>query len=218
MTDGSENKKTSSDTGKSAQENVSVYDFLYHDTRRVGSFYAQLTGFGDWTQHTRSNTVAKGNKRGWKLAAGGGVPDVATGEASLELGPSEEGSFTSERVFDPLWHKAKLLLDHLAEEDLLEKEIRKARYGQFVLVKGTLLVFDLAMLKHAWDKPSIKQLMQAREQEREKQQTDNQNRQQRRQQRASQINLPSQSKITSELMSFLPHSVQAHFLGDGAHV
>jgi hypothetical protein len=158
----SESEKIASDVEREEHESDSVFDFLYHDVRRVGSFLAQFDDAGHLQGLTQSETVSKRLKRGWRFALGGGIPDAgATGEASIERGPAEGGSETSERVYDPLWTNARTFLDYLAERDMIQRDIHKGRIGQFVLAKGNLLVVDVTMLKNAWEKPTMKKKMLA---------------------------------------------------------
>ena len=55
----------------------SVYDFLYCDTRRIGSFLAQFDVSGHLQQVTASDSISKGHKGGiqiwrwwWRYAGG----------------------------------------------------------------------------------------------------------------------------------------------------
>lgn len=108
----------------------SVYDFLYHDARRVGSFLAQFDDAGLLQQVTQSEGAYRGSKRGWKAAAGGSMPTVGSINVSAERGP-EKGAFeASERVYDPLWTNARTLLDFLGERGMVRRELEGARIGQ----------------------------------------------------------------------------------------
>src|SRR5262245_33318773 len=157
----SKNDDRASAEGHDEPANDSVYDFLYHDARRVGSFLAQFDDAGHLQQITQSDAVTKGSKRGWRVGLGGGMSPVGNAEASLELGPQQSGSETSERVYDPLWTNARTLLDYLSERDLIERDIHNARIGQFVLASGALTIIDLPMLKGAWDKKTVGQFARA---------------------------------------------------------
>jgi hypothetical protein len=157
-------------------------------------------------------------KRGWRVALGGGMPEAgASAEASVERGPAEEGSETSERVYDPLWTNALAFLDYLEERNMIQLDIHKARIGQFVLATGQLLIIDVTMLKDAWEKPTVKKkkkmLAGARIPEPEG------NRHSRRAQQAQQ-NRDRQSddqveniNFMIELLTILPHSIQGHLIG-----
>ena len=75
--------------------NDSVYDFLYHDARRVGSFLAQFDDAGHLQQVTQGDTAAKGRRASYKLEVTGdlghamGLPQ---GGVSFRRNPAEAGS------------------------------------------------------------------------------------------------------------------------------
>jgi hypothetical protein len=96
--------KASAKTGQSD----SVYDFLYYDARRIGSFLAQFDDSGHLQQVRQSDTARKGNKRGFKITAGAGAPLVGTGNVGFETQPYDTGSESSERIYDPLWSNARM--------------------------------------------------------------------------------------------------------------
>jgi hypothetical protein len=144
LSNSSENEKIASGEGQEEPRSDSVLDFLYHDARRVGSFLAQFDDAGHLQGLTESETVAKRVKRSWKLSVGGSIPEAgASGEAAIERGPAEGGSKTNERVYDPFWTNALTLLDYLEVNGLIQRDIWQARIGQFVLVKGNLIVLDV---------------------------------------------------------------------------
>lgn len=139
------------DEGSSAP---SVLDFLYHDSRRIGSFLAQFEGDGHLQQFTRSKDGKRGKKETSSHDVKGNV-GVASGtlkgstETSTEMGEGYSG------VFDPLWSNARAFLDHLSEHGLLGRSLDQAAIGQFVLVKGYLGIQDLSMFKDAWALKSV---------------------------------------------------------------
>src|SRR5687768_8772008 len=125
----STNDETASGKARDAQENDSVYDFLYQDVRRVGSYLAQFDVSGHLTAITQSDTINKGSKRSWKATVGGSIPGLPGAEVGVERGPSEAGSESSERAYDPLWANARALLDYLSERDVIERDIDRASIG-----------------------------------------------------------------------------------------
>jgi hypothetical protein len=203
-------EKQVSEREQGEQERDSVFDFLYHDARRVGSFLAQFDDSGHLQQITQSESRTKGLKRGWKFSLGGGVGEFGTGEASVERGPGEGGSQASERVYDPLWTNARTLLDYLFEREMIQRDIWQAALAQFVLVKGTLVVLDVAMLKGAWERPLIKKLISGQNES----DADLNRHQRRRNAALGQEKPPTNTHLLIELLSILPHSVQAQLVGD----
>ena len=153
-------------SGKALDEpqNDSVYDFLYCDSRRIGSFLAQFDDSGHLERVVQRESTGKAVKRAFKINVGAGASILGTGgqgTLGLERGPVDEGSESSERVYDPLWTNARTFLDYLIGAELLRREVAKARIGQFVLLSGALSIFDMALLRSAWNQPFIQNLMKA---------------------------------------------------------
>jgi len=198
-------------------QSVSVYDFLYHDSRRIGSFLAQFDEAGHLQRVTQSESTAKGTRRSWSLAAGGGVADLAQGNLSVERGPAEAGAESLERVYDPLWSNALTLLDYLETQEMINRDISKARIGQFVLAQGNLSILDLTLIKSMWSLPSIKaQIAQGARGAG----SPGGNRAERR--RASKHPSSDESltnaQLLTEIMSIMPHAVQAFLTGEGNQI
>lgn len=144
--------ETVSEREQDERENDSVFDFLYCDTRRIGSFLAQFDDAGHLQQVIQRESVVKGVKRGVEIGVGGGATLAGTGGSgnlSFKRGPSDEGSEGSERLYDPLWTNARAFLDYLAEKNIIERDLTKAHMGQFVLVSGALEIRDLKLIQKA---------------------------------------------------------------------
>ncbi len=148
-----------SDEARDEQKNASVYDFLFYDKQRVGSFLAQFDASGHLQQITESESASKGAKRGYKFGIGGGASVMGTGgqgNLSVERTPGEHGSEEIQRVYDPLWANALTLLDYLTTEDLIVRDVTAGRLGQFVIASGNLSILNPALMKKAWDSPHIR--------------------------------------------------------------
>ena len=142
------------------REGVSVYDFLYCDERRVGAFLSQFDELGVPTRVSVSETVQKARSRAMKFSAGGGVSGLGNANLTLERGPAAAGGQKGEqRDYNPYWANALALLDYLDTNDLVCREVKAARIGQFVLVTGSLAVFDMAMLQTSWGNNHIKAIV-----------------------------------------------------------
>lgn len=218
----SSSEKIALDVAPGEQENDSVYDFLYHDVRRVGSFLAQFDDAGHLQQVTQSDKVIRGAKRGWKFKLAGGVEQMGNGELSGERTPLEGGSEESERLYDPLWTNARTLLDYLAHRDMIQRELGTAQVGQFVLVQGQIMLLDLAMLKGAWDKGPIQKMIRAGAQAEAQ---SNQPRPSRAERRANRPSVGSnqqdglaETDMLLSLLTLLPHSTQARLIGTDVNV
>lgn len=215
----SQSGKIVSDEARADPEQDSVYDFFYHDARRVGSFLAQLDSSGHLTglkqtEATESGSVGK---------VGGGVGASAyflKGNATLDDQSSLGEKQSLERSYDPLWTNALTLLDALSERGMIQRNLIEARIGQFVLVTGNLLVLDLSMIKSAWNNPIISGIIRMGATDL---QTSAVAKGQRRPDRprpgAVAAPVPSEPvDIALALMSMLPHSLQCRLVSDTANV
>lgn len=217
----SKNDKTVSQKGQDEADPDSVFDFLYHDSRRIASFLSQFDANGLLTGLTQGESVAKGTKRSKKLGIGGDVPLLIGGKVEFEVGPGEVGSQTMERAYDPFWANARQFLDVLTERDLIQRDVSKARIGQFALVTGSLIVSDMAMLQSLWGLPAIKQALAKAIKDAEDAEGDSSteavNRQQRRaaqKKKEATPAIPLDLQVTMEVLPHMPHSAHLHIVTD----
>lgn len=157
----SKSEPKASREGRGELEHDSVFDFLYHDSRRIASFLSQFDDNGLLTGLTKGESVGKSAKRAKKIGFGGDVALLGGGKVEFELGPSEGGSESLERVYDPFWANARLFLDVLTDRGMVNRDLSSAPIGQFVLVKGWLSVLDIVMFKEAWKLPSLQRMIRS---------------------------------------------------------
>lgn len=201
-----------SDANDSAQQleapaRGSVFDYLYHDARRVGSFLAQFETYGVPSQVKATEGSGRSETTRTTGGADLGVPGVIKAQTAVDATVSEDERDTAERTYDPLWSNARALLDYLTEHNMMQRDLWSAGIGQFVLVKGSLIVLDVAMLKEAWGKPSVKSFVT----------------------KGAAVSTPAKPKgkgkaqgnsdqdhvkLFMEMLSIFPHSIQAHLMGD----
>jgi hypothetical protein len=139
-------------------KNDSVYDFLYYDRQRVGSFLAQFDNSGHLQQIIERETAQKATKRGFKINVGGGATVLGTGgqgNLGVERGPDLAGSEGSERIYDPIWSNALTLLDYLHGAELISRDITATRLGQFVIASGSLTVLNATIMRETWVSPKL---------------------------------------------------------------
>lgn len=200
-----------------APESASVYDFLYHDSRRIGSFLAQFDENGLLTGLKRGESVTKGASRGFRLGVGASSPMFGGGNIDIERGPGEAGEENLERAYDPHWANAREFLDALTERHMIQRNITEARIGQFVLVSGSLIIADLKMLKSFWPLPMVQKAMSTAAVANSTPEPTG-NRQQRLSQQSQQRRQPKgpsdEIKIVMEVLPHLPHSGQMHIVNE----
>lgn len=198
---------------------LSVLDFLYHDSRRIGSFLAQFEGDGHLQQMTRNKDGSRSKReisgkefRGNVGIAAGKLQGSAETTVNMLEGYSQ--------VFDPYWSNARAFLDYLSDHNMLKRDIENARIGQFVLVTGSLIVADMGMLQSLWSLPTIKQVIANAVNGSESENVTNNsngNRQQRRSAGRQKPPEPAGSldlQVTMEVLPHLPHSAHLHVVSN----
>lgn len=133
---------------------VSVFDFIYHDGRRVASFLSQYDKSGHLTEIAQSARTARVREEGDKTH---GTLGLVSGEMAKSV--ADEYGKESQRIYDPTWANARVLLDYLDEAGRIQRDISDAQIGQFVLVSGQLSISDLQLMEKTWRLPTIKSLM-----------------------------------------------------------
>jgi len=146
--------KSSKASGPQAESYV--YDFLYHDARRVASFLAQLGPYGQLTSLEHSRSTADSSTSTSKVTAQGGVPMVAAASGELNDAATTGVGEGLKPVYDPLWLNALDLYERLDASGLLQRDPTKAGMGQFVVVTGVLSVVDMALLKQMLESPLLR--------------------------------------------------------------
>ena len=215
----SPNDETASGVERDEPTTDSVYDFLYHDARRIGSFLGQMDVSGHLTglkqieaAESASNIKGSVNASASVAVARGGV--AFDGQNTT----SERESF--ERTYDPLWTNALALLDMLDERNLIQDGLAAARIGQFVKVTGALGVTDLTLWKGLWEMPALKQVLIEGATGQGSEPVSHPNRQQRRQQGTAKPVAPVKSVLEQQaeaglsLVNLLPHTIQARIASD----
>lgn len=188
--------KPKSSEAQDPPENGSVYDFLYHDARRIGSFLGQFNPDGH-LQGLQTHAVTGRNRASKTAGSGtGGVPLVASGTASHEQGEGQHWDRGAQRTYDPLWANARAFLDYLAGADLIEREASKAAIGQFILVSGRVFVIDTGMIKSLTTGPLFRKSIHSSTNSR----SDS---------RRSRAEAPNGTDLGIEMVGSMPSTVQA---------
>ena len=201
--------KTPLGEGQGGLSTDSVYDFLYYDARRIGSFLSQFDDSGHLKEMIQKESVSRSKEGSTTVKAEGGVPLVANVDAEFSKRSSAADQQESQRVYDPLWANARAFLDYLSERGLIQRNISEAHMGQFVLCSGNLSITDLNLMEKIWKLKSIKSLIRGGNHQ---QLPEN-----RKKRRASGKSVASTSspelELIIELLSVLPHTIQAKISG-----
>lgn len=215
----SPNDKTASGAELEGPVTDSVFDFIYHDVRRIGSFLAQIDPSGHLTSLKQTETAESGS--GMKSSANvTGNVVVARGGAAIEDQQTAAERETLERTYDPLWTNARALLDMLDERGMIQAGVNSARIGQFVKVTGHLAITDLTLWKGLWSLPALKEVISenAAAEHQAAQAvvpSQSQNRRARRQANATKSSVAPKSAFEHQieaglaLVGMLPHTIQA---------
>ncbi|WP_148293791.1 hypothetical protein [Azospirillum sp. B4] len=175
----------------------SVYDFLYHDARRIGSFLSQIDPNGHLQSLRKSAQSGENTSKKSVVGGGGGVPGVANIQGSREDQLGEQWNQNAERIYDPLWKNAMDFIRILDSKSLISKDINTAGIGQFVKVSGLLSVKNLKISKDAWEMPTIFKRIGIGESENiDERQLEN-------------------NKLGMEIIKIMPYTVQATIYDDG---
>lgn len=124
----------------------SVYDFIYADLRRIAQFLSQFNQYGHLTNLTRTENLSKTLNSGFNVTV-----------AKLEGNSTSAEGQT--RQFDQQWVIPLNFLDEAQDRNLIIRDLKEARIGQFVLTSGSLAILDLKTLKELWDLPLIQEII-----------------------------------------------------------
>lgn len=121
----------------------SLFDFLYIDTYRIKSYYAQLTGYGALsTLKMSDNTVVTKSKE-----ATVGMPTITGGKLSHANAITSLG----ERSYDPMPSMPSDIINRLDELGFIGRQLHENHLGKLVLLSGRLGISDISLLKDASD-------------------------------------------------------------------
>lgn len=118
---------------------VALYDFLYKDSDRINSYYAQIF-------HGRLSSVEQtdAERRSFDRGGRAGLP-VASGDLKFV----SEVQTSSKSVLDPHDMATTDILAYLRAANHLSSDLPAAAHGSLVLVQGTLVFVDRSILELA---------------------------------------------------------------------
>ncbi len=126
-----------------SQNIESIFDFFYLDTRKINSFYAQLTGNGALTSRKSTNSKNDEQINEGSLS----LPTVATLKTSVK----NTAQIGYEDNFDASQTMPREIIDRLDELGFISYELNIEELGNLVLLKGSLGVVDVAGMKDIID-------------------------------------------------------------------
>lgn len=209
----SSNKETSSAAGQRSNDHF-VLDFLYHDSRRVGSYLSQFEEFGTLKEVTQTKGRSRNEAERSTLSGTVGVPGVIGGKADDVTEVASSAQDNSARAYDPFWRNARAFLDYAEDAELLHDDIQTTPLGGFVHVVGKLFMAHLDLMSAVWNLPSIQRNLRAgaglpadppqgnRQQRRKQSRTGN----------AEADNAPSEMEMALEVLPKMPHKGQLMML------
>lgn len=124
------------------QSTGSLFDFIYADTQRIGSYLAQLVDEG---VQTSAKIVANTND-GHAVKAQGSIPGIAKGSGTW----TESAGRSLEKSFDATWSLPLNLLDLLDRDGYISRDISQCELGHIVLIEGTLSLLDIKLMQKLW--------------------------------------------------------------------
>ena len=216
-------EETSREDSGGRDESSEVYDFLYYDTRRIGSFLAQLGQYGTPGRLTHRQSSGENSREVAGSKLGGGAPGVASGEASNQVETATQYAVSLDQEYDPLWISGLNLYDLLHTRRLIKTNLASASIGDFVDVTGALSVVDFTMFRTLWQQPSVQGLIQVGiDQARAAPTASSANRHERRRDqtlsprsRTQAIASATTGNLVGDILSALPHPVLARFMTEG---
>lgn len=193
------------------EERNSVFDFLYYDATRISAFLAQFEASGSLTQIVTTERAHRSKKEVVSTQAGGSAGFVK-GTITDGTDVLAEYGQQSNKTYDTRWVNALAFLDYIDQRQLLRRDLTTSGIGDLVIFSGSLSLFDLGILKKVWDMPAVKKTMINGIKGQDSEVSEALSRSQRR--RTSHGNKPSskaenEAEMAIELLSVLPHSIQA---------
>jgi hypothetical protein len=136
-----------SDEVSDQPESDSIYDFLYHDARRIASFLSQFEKDGHLTNTVLTRGIAEASNESFANTGGVGLHTLLTLSASGTENTGRTDSEQAAKTYDPLWLNSLALLDYLEARSLINRKVHGSKLGQFALITGKLIVVDIAMIR-----------------------------------------------------------------------
>lgn len=116
-----------------------LYDFLYRDSSRITSYYAEIFG-GHLTSLQQTESERDTADRGAKLNVQVLSSDLKSGKANLQ---------SETRVINPHDLITTDVLAQLRADNRFNNDVEGAPHGSLIVAEGTLVLIDRSMLELA---------------------------------------------------------------------
>lgn len=115
---------------------AALYDFLYRDSGRITSYYAQIFG-GHLTGLEETDASTDTVDKGGSLNAG-----VVSGD----LKSTQQDTISSKRITDPHDVRTTDVLSYFSEQGRIQTNIENAPHGSLVIADGTVVFVDKSIV------------------------------------------------------------------------
>jgi hypothetical protein len=121
-----------------------LFDFVYLDRDKIGSYYAQLFNDGVLTSIKRSSSSQDTSVN----SLGVGAPKLLIGGEMRNTEAVGEGL---EQQFDTAWTIPLEVINELDRSGYIVPDLHAASLGQIVMFKGRIQIIDLRMVQELWE-------------------------------------------------------------------
>lgn len=134
-----------------------LYDFLYQDPRRIGSFLSQINSSG----HLKAVSLADKAGGSSTFGASGGVEGKALFVASAKVAGSaqatEEEYSEISRSYDPIWSNAREFIKTITENGYLKNDISQSNIGDLTIETGRLSIINTKYGQEIYNSPAAEE-------------------------------------------------------------
>ncbi len=131
-------------------KNLSVYEFIYVDWRRVASLIAQMDPNGVMTALETSSTRDKAVSLDLETAGEAGIPLVKKGSLGATLQGQAGYAASVNKSFDASDIAPQTLLSLLDHRGMIFRDASKGTFGSIALMRGNLHILDLGLISESW--------------------------------------------------------------------
>lgn len=150
-------KKSGEKSGRDSarQERKYLYDLIYNDSLRIGSFQAQLGSYGALKGIQKSSSTSSGTSSSSDITGKIGVPLALHAESKIADSNTKGFEEGITYDYDPLGIDALDFVEKLNETNLLQRDIKTANIGHFILVSGDIRVQDGLLTQKVLENPLL---------------------------------------------------------------